>query len=148
MGLIAEIMLLLEGFGDQGITPCVICIPPRDLYHTGSPVRFEDTGGRQSLFGSMTYHFSVFWGDFLIHVMQRHDKFVRKPGWGKIGLECNGRAKEECSIRQSMVCLRLEIGVTIQGPSVYISPLLGLGAVKMQQPLNKIQCSSAFDISI
>lgn len=134
MGLIAKIMLLLEGFGGQEITPCVICTPPRDLYHSGSPMSFEDTGGRQSLFGSMTYHFSVFWGDFLIHVMQRHDKFVGKFGWGKIGLECNGRAKAECSTRQSIVCLRLEIGVTIQGPSVYIPPLLGLEAAKVQHP--------------
>lgn len=62
------------------------------------------------------------------------------PGWGKTGLECNGRAKAECSKRQSMVCLRLETGVTIQGPSVYIPPLLGLGGSKRATSMNKIQC--------
>lgn len=30
-------MLLLEGFGGQGLTPRVTCTPPRDLYHSGSP---------------------------------------------------------------------------------------------------------------
>lgn len=55
------------------------------------------------------------------------------PSRGKIGLECNGREKAEYSTRQSMVCLRLEIGVTVQGPSVYIPSLLGLEA-KVQHP--------------
>lgn len=35
-------------------------IPPA----IGSPVGFKDNGGRQSLFGLMTYHCSAFWGDF------------------------------------------------------------------------------------
>lgn len=55
------------------------------------------------------------------------------PGWGKIGLECNGKAKAECS-KRPMGCLRLEIGETLQGPSVYSPPLLGLGAAKAQHP--------------
>lgn len=84
-------MWLLEDFGGQGIIPCVICTPPRDF----SPMHFEDTGGRQSLFGSMTYHFSVFWGDFLIHVMQRHGKFVGKSQQGedRSGMQWKGKSR-------------------------------------------------------
>lgn len=86
---------VIRRFGGQGILPRVICTPPRDLYHSGSPMRFEDTGGRQSLFGLMTYNFSVFWGDFLIHVMQRCDKFVGKSWLGedRSGMQWKGKGR-------------------------------------------------------
>lgn len=43
----------------------------------------------------MTYQFSVFWGDFLIHVMQIHDKFVGKSWLGedRSGMQWKGKGR-------------------------------------------------------